>query len=236
MLILINLMEYLDGYLENIMFTLPSLFLFIGGYYVNQIQYQKNNIILKNIEKVKLDVDNVKSRDHKNLKNEIKKLKENHEKENERLLNTIEELSLKIIDKNKRITENDKKIEEYYGLKLKLRDLEKKSQENKQVENKQVEKGSSINNGNGTIRYKNKEGTIFYHGMGHLENKYSWWKPYMHRKFCGYTDVNRKLKFPLFETHNVDEFCNNHEYCVEINKNKRVVFYYECKGHKINVD
>tara|TARA_B100001115_G_C15848548_1_gene429344 strand:+ start:2915 stop:3574 length:660 start_codon:yes stop_codon:yes gene_type:complete len=219
-------MEYLDGYLENIMFTLPSLFLFIGGYYVNRTQYQKNNIILKNIEKVKLDVDDVKSRDHKNLKNEIKKLKENHKKETERLLNTIEELSLKIIDKNKRIDENDKKIEEYDGLKLKLRDLEKKSQENKQV----------VNNGNGTLRYKNKEGTIFYHGMGHLENKYSWWEPYMHRKFCGYTDVNRKLKFPLFETHNVDEFCNNHEYCVEINKNKRVVFYYECKGHKINVD
>ena len=231
MLIQTNLMEYLDGYFENIVFTLPSLFLFIGGYYVNRIQYQKNKIILKNIEKVKLDVDDVKSRDHKNLKNEIKKLKETHEKESERLLNTIEELSLKIIDKNKKITENDKKIEEYGELKLKLRDMEKKSQENKQVE-----KPFSINNGNGTLRYKNKEGTIFYHGMGHLENKYSWWEPYMNRKFCGYTDVNRKLKFPLFETHNVDEFCNNHEYCVEINKNKRVVFYYECKGHKINVD
>ena len=83
---------------------------------------------------------------------------------------------------------------------------------------------------------ENKEGTIFYHGMGHLENKYSWWEPYMSRKFCGYTDINRRLKFPLFETHNVGEFCSNNEYCVGVNKNKRNIFYYECKGHKINVD
>ena len=58
----------------------------------------------------------------------------------------------------------------------------------------------------------------------------------MSRKFCGFTDVNRRLNFPSFETNNVDGFCNNNEYCVEINKNKRVLFYYECKGHKINVD
>ena len=103
--------------------------------------------------------------------------------------------------------------------------LEKKSQE-----------GKIENPGNGVLRYKNKEGTMFYHGMGHLENKYSWWEPYMYRKFCEYTNVDRKLKFPLFETHNVDEFCSNNEYCVEVNKNKRNIFYYECKGHKINVD
>ena len=221
-------MDYISGYLENITFTTIAivqcapLFIFISGYYINQNQYQKNNT-LKIIEEDKLDV-NKKSHDHKNLKNEIKKLKENHEKETERLLNTIEDLSLKIIDKNKKITENDKMIEEYNEMKLKIRDLEKKSQINKPE-----------TNGNGCLRYKNKEGTIFYHGMGHLENKYSWWEPYMHRKIRE-TDVNRKLKFPLFETHNVDEFCNNHEYCVEINKNKRSVFYYECKGHKINVD
>ena len=46
MILLVNLMEYLDGYLENIMSTLPTLFVFLGGYYVNRTQYQKNNIIL----------------------------------------------------------------------------------------------------------------------------------------------------------------------------------------------
>ena len=29
--------------------------------------------------------------------------------------------------------------------------------------------------GDGTIRYKSKCGTIYYHGMGHLEKKYMWW-------------------------------------------------------------
>ena len=218
-------MDYLNDYIGEcigkMLFTLPPIFLFLGGYYVNRLNYHKNNIILKNIERIKLDVDDVKSREYKNLKNEIKKLKGG----NEKFLNKIEELSLIIIDKNKRITEYDKKIEEYYGLKIKIRDLEKKTQE-----------GKIENTGNGELRYKNKEGTIFYHGMGHLEHKYSWWEPYMSRKFCGFTDVNRRLNFPSFETNNVDEFCNNNEYCVEINKNKRVLFYYECKGHKINVD
>ena len=223
MILLVNLMEYLDGYLENIMSTLPPLFVFLGGYYVNRTQYQKNNIILKDIEKVKLDIDNTKSRNHKN---EIKKLKEDYVKETERLLNKIEELSLKIIDKNKQINEYDKKVEEYSEMKLKLRNLEKKPQEEEKIET----------NGKGVLLYKNKEGTIFYHGMGHLEHKYSCWEPYMYRKFCGYTNVDRKLKFPSFETHNVDDFCTNHEYCVEVNKNKRNMFYYECKGHKINVD
>ena len=212
---------YIGEYLGSVLLTIPSCFIFMSGYYINKKQYKKNNIILKNIERIKLDVDDVKSRDHKNLKNEIKKTKE----ENEKYLNKIEELSLIIIDKNKKIVEYDKKIEEYCELKIKIRDLEKKTQE-----------GGIENPGNGVLRYKNKEGTMFYHGMGHLENKYSWWEPYMSRKFCGYTDINRKLKFPTFETNNVGEFCSNNEYCVEINKNKRVMFYYECKGHKINVD
>ena len=221
----VNYMEYLNGYsnfiFENILLTLPSIFVFMGGYYKNKKHYQKNNMILEKIEKIKLDVDDVKSRDYKNLKNEIKKLKE----ENEKFLNKIEELSLIIIDKNKKITENDKKIEEYYGLKIKIRDLEKKTKE-KEIENP----------GKGALRYKNEEGTIFYHGMGHLEQNYTWWRPFMNRKFCEYTNVDRKIKFPSFETHNVNDFCNNHEYCVEINKNARKMFYYECKGHKINID
>ena len=134
----VNYMEYLNEYLneysnfifENILFSLPSILVFMGGYYKNKKHYQKNNIILEKIEKIKLDVDDVKSRDYKNLKNEIKKLKE----ENEKFLNKIEELSLIIIEKNKKITVNDKKLEEYYGLKLKIRDLEKKTKEN-EIEN-----------------------------------------------------------------------------------------------------
>ena len=103
----VNYMEYLNEYLneysnfifENILFSLPSILVFMGGYYKNKKHYQK-------IEKIKLDVDDVKSRDYKNLKNEIKKLKE----ENEKFLNKIEELSLIIIEKNKKITVNDKKL------------------------------------------------------------------------------------------------------------------------------
>ena len=227
---MIYLIEYLNEYfnenLEGILFTLPSVCLFLGGYYITICNYTKNTNILKNIEKVKLDIDTVKSRDNKHLTNEIKKLKDKYEKtveENNKYLNKIEELSLKIIDKNKKISEYDKKLEENNGMKLKLRELEKKSEEIK-------------DNGGGVLRYKNEEGTIYYHGMGHLEQKYSWWKPYMNRKICQYTNLNRKLKFPDYETHTIDNFCTNYEYCTEINKNKRNMFYYECKGHKINID
>ena len=133
-MILINTMDYLNGYLneyiESLLLTIPSIFIFLSGYYINKTQYQKNNIILENIEKIKLDVDDVKSRDHKNLKNEIKKLKE----ENEKFLKKIEELSIIIIDKNKKINEHDKKIEEYYGLKIKIKNLEKKTELEKKTQ------------------------------------------------------------------------------------------------------
>lgn len=231
MAILINFMEYIDGYLENIMFTIifiarcAPLFVFMGGYYVNRTQYQRNNIILKNIEKVKLDIDNVKSRDNKDLRHELKKLRDNYEEEYGRLIDKIKELSLEVIDKDKKITEFDQTMNK---MKLKIRDIEKISEKE---DEKKIE-----DSGIGVFRYKNKEGTIYYHGMGHLEHKYSWWKPYMNRMICVYTNENRKIKFPDFETHNINDFCSNCEYCGEINKNKRNMFYYECKGHKINID
>ena len=101
--------DYIGEYLESILLILPTIFIFVSGYYVDHSQYQKNNIILKNIEKFKLDVDHVKSRDYKNLKNEIKKLND----DNEKLLDKIDELSLEIIDKNKirELEKKEKKIE-----------------------------------------------------------------------------------------------------------------------------
>ena len=90
------------------------------------------------------------------------------------------------------------------------------------------------NTGTGKLRYKNKEGTIYYHGMGHLENKYAWWRPYMNRNIIQYKNKNRNIIYPEYETHDVSYFCTNCEYSEELNKTQRSMFYYECKGHKIN--
>ena len=48
---MIYLIEYLNEYfnenLEGILFTLPSVCLFLGGYYINTCNYTKNTNILK---------------------------------------------------------------------------------------------------------------------------------------------------------------------------------------------
>lgn len=195
-------------YLENSISAIPYLFVFAGGYYINMRQYKKNNLLLNYIEKLKLHVQSVENEENILLRDEIKKLKI----QNEKLMCKIDELK-------GNINEQDKKIKEY-----------------NRPEDDVDEGGEDIKNyGSGLIRYKNEEGTMYYHGIGHLEKKYMWWEPYMNHKIRVYSNKDRKLKFKDFETTNIDDFCNNYEYCSDINKNKRNVFYYQCKGHKINI-
>ena len=203
-------------YLENSISAIPYLFVFAGGYYINMRQYKKNNLLLNNIEKLKLNVESVEKEENLLLKDEIKKLKI----QNEKLLCKIDELK-------ENINKQDKKIEEYHR---------KGNEENEEEVDEEDGEDENIKNfGSGLIRYKNEEGTMYYHGMGHLEKKYMWWEPYMNHKIRVYSNKDRKLKFKDFETTNIDNFCTNCEYCSDINKNKRNVFYYQCKGHKINI-
>lgn len=90
-------------YLENSISAIPYLFVFAGGYYINMRHYRKNNLLLNDIEKLKLNVESVEKEENLLLKSEIKKLKI----QNEKLMCKIDELK-------ENINEQDKKIEEYH--------------------------------------------------------------------------------------------------------------------------
>ena len=79
--------------------------------------------------------------------------------------------------------------------------------------------------GTGELRYKSKCGTIYYHGMGHLERKYMWWDIKMNKNIIEYKNKDKKLKFPQFETHDINAFCNNCEYSEEIIKINGIDFF-----------
>ena len=92
--------------------------------------------------------------------------------------------------------------------------------------------GKNISPGNGPLRYKDENGVFYYHGIGHIEKHYRWWKPEKNHAIIEYKDT-KKIQFPDWETGNVKEFCNNCIPSQKLNKNRRVKFYYICQGHKI---
>jgi len=116
--------------------------------------------------------------------------------------------------------------------------LEKKEQEKKEQEKKEQEK-KEINSGLGELRYKipsdktidGKE--IYYHGIGHLEKDYAWWKPNKNRCIIEYSDKG-KIKHPEWETDNISSFCTNYRKSESLNKRRRIKTYYMCMGHKEN--
>lgn len=232
----INIMEDINflNILESIntpnKYLISPFIIFIGGYhYFTRRKLIESDVKINTIKTDNENYINQKEKELSLIKQEIYSLKELNKSlsyDNEKLKEEIYELNENIKMNENIISEKDKliiisneKLEEIYKQKLK--------------ENKIKEKN---HNGDGVLRYKNKESTIYYHGMGHLENNYTWWKPYMNRKICFYKNKNRKLNFTDFETHDIYNFCKNCEYCDDLNKNKRNTFYYECKGHKINVD
>lgn len=86
--------------------------------------------------------------------------------------------------------------------------------------------------GNGPLRYKvDGDKTIYYHGIGHLEKDYSWWKPSLKHSIIEYKKDN--IKQPNWETNNISEFCSNCSKSEKLNKRTRVKIYYICNGHEI---
>ena len=211
-------MEYSDTIIY-----ISSSVLLTFGYYLNKV-------LSKNKE-----LEEKQEQEYQPLMDENIKIKEMNNKlkmENESLLKNINELSLEISNKDIKLTSFSNKLEEYYNTKKVIESEEKKTEE-KKPEEKEIK---FKNTGIGKLRYKNKEGTIYYHGIGHLEHKYAWWRPYMNRNIIQYKNKNRKIIYPEYETHDISYFCTNCEYSEKINKTQRSLFYYECKGHKINVD
>lgn len=88
--------------------------------------------------------------------------------------------------------------------------------------------------GNGKIRYKLEgDKIIYYHGIGHLEKKYNWWKPALKHCIIEYKDSS-KVKHDEWETDDISKYCNN---CVRsdmLNKRTRTKTYYVCRGHSLN--
>ncbi len=125
---------------------------------------------------------------------------------------------------------NDKLHLELKKTKLLLIEDKKNSPE---PELEQEKESRNINEcGSGPLRYKVEgDKTIYYHGIGHLEKDYSWWKPALKHSIIECKDSN--IKHTNWETNNISEFCNN---CVRselLNKRTRVKVYYICKGHVI---
>ena len=212
-------MEYLKPYTDQQVIT-TSLTLLFGVIFTRKLYKNKN--LLTEMEKEMVTMEKIKQIEIDDLKNENSFLRKENDKlnsENDKLLKEFMDVCSKLSEKEKILEETNGMLEEYYRDKIK---------------DKRVKKIDEY--GRGPIRYKSKCGTIYYHGMGHLENKYMWWESKMNRKVIEYKNKEKSLKFPDFETHDIESFCNNCEYCEDINKKQRNKFYYECKGHKINVE
>ena len=158
-----------------------------------------------------------------------------------------EELIEEYIKKNKKLIDNDYELKEtnqiYYDeiQKLKILNdkltLELKNNKNLNLEKKKEkeinEKEINEKVGKGILRYKNQDETMYYHGIGHLEKKYSWWRPEKNHCIIEYQNNNR-LKYIGWETNNIQDFCNNCILADNLNKGKRKKLYYICQGHSIN--
>ncbi len=130
----------------------------------------------------------------------------------------------------------EKKNTEIEDLRIHIQQLSIENEQNKITISKNTEeKKPEINqktHGTGPLRYKNTEGTIYYHGIGHLENKYVWWNQKKNRCIIEYKNKNKKIRYPYWETTDIHQFCTN---CIpdeNLNKTKRSKFYYICQGHK----
>lgn len=219
-------MEYLKSFTHNQLLT-TSLAIIFGGIFTRKLY--KNKYLLKDIEIEKINIEKIKQNEIDTLKNENlflrkenNKLNTENKKEllnNENLLKKYIDVCSKLSEKEKILENTNKKLEEYYRDKIKSKNIKKLDEY-----------------GNGPIRYKSTCGKFYYHGIGHLEHKYMWWDSKMNRMIILYKNKEKDLKFPDFETHDIGSFCNNCEYSEEINKKQRNKFYYECKGHKINID
>lgn len=87
--------------------------------------------------------------------------------------------------------------------------------------------------GSGPLRYKvDGDKTIYYHGIGHLEKDYSWWKPSLKHSIIECKEDNIKHPKP-WKTTNISEFCSNCSKSEILNKRTRVKVYYICNGHVI---
>ena len=99
--------------------------------------------------------------------------------------------------------------------------------------NKKMELKSQKDSGTGPLRYKNKENTIYYHGIGHLEKKYVWWNNNKNHCIIEYKNTSKNIKYPDWETFDINDFCNNCIPSKDLNKRRKKKFYYICQGHTI---
>ena len=225
-------MEYFsEDVNEAILSTLPPILWFISGFYISRQRYCKSEVE-PTFCWMNVDLDEEHRLETKILKNEIEKSKEMYMRvctENENLLNKLKQ-SVSAPEEAAILGDAISPPEEEAILGDAISPRVEAKKEELRLSPEGAEEGC------GVLRYKNNEDTLSYHGIGHLEKDYSWWRPLKTRCIIEYKNKDRKIKFPFWETHNISDFCTNCEYCTELNKNRRCKFYYECKGHKINVE
>jgi len=97
-----------------------------------------------------------------------------------------------------------------------------------------IDKDIVFNFGSGQIRYK--KDNKYYHGIGHMEKKYAWfrlWTEYSQRLIVEYRSKDHCLPHTEWDTHNADEFCCNCKFNIEESSKRRVRNDYKCLGHTI---
>lgn len=124
---------------------------------------------------------------------------------------------------------NDKlKLELKNNKQLLLKNKEDNGDKEDKEDNKNYRKS-----GKGPLRYKIEgEKDIYFHGIGHLENRFSWWDPLYKHSIIEYKD-NSKIKYPNWETNDINDFCTNCTKSEKLNKKRRVKIFYTCNGHII---
>ena len=106
------------------------------------------------------------------------------------------------------------------------------NEDTKQME--PVDKDIVFRFGSGQIRYK--KDNKYYHGIGHMEEKYAWykkWTKYSQRSIIEYRSKDYCLPHKEWDTHNADEFCCKCEFNIAESRKKLVYNHYNCLGHTI---
>ena len=146
------------------------------------------------------------------------------------LINMIEDQQ-KLIHQQQKIIKSYKPTTEASNI-TDLTTYEIYNEDTKQMET--IDKEEVFNYGSGPIRYK--KGDKYYHGLGPMENRLSWYREFpdiYYKAIIEYRSKEHCLPYIEWDTHNAQEFCCHCECDIIETSKKRVYNHYICKGHTV---
>ena len=149
----------------------------------------------------------------------------------ETLISIIEDQQKLINDQQKQINSHKTPIHKQQKV-VTTDSYEVYNEDTQQME--QIDKDIVFRFGSGQIRYK--KDNKYYHGIGHMENKFAWYRKFpdcLHRGIIEYRSKDHCLPHKEWDTHNADEFCCKCEFNIAESRKKLVYNHYNCLGHTI---